>query len=257
MDRLDWIHVGFQADCIIGTFSEERTESQPLVVNVSIGLSTRSAGSHQRLDETVDYLSASGQVKFLLIACRFRLMETAAEAVASYLLAPPALGERRAQIDRVVVEMQKPRAMAPPATARLVIDRTGPLACARVEEKEFGTVDIIFETTEWGIYRLNIAPGKRIPLHVHDTMREEELILTEGLVAQGRVLRPGTAFRWPRRAAHEYVNPTQRYQTILCINSPPFIADDEIDVSGEPAEVRAEHFWPPRGPDGWSRPPGT
>ena len=45
-----------------------------------------------------------------------------------------------------------------------------------------GTVDVIHETREAGIYRLNVAPGRSIPLHVHRRMQESEMVITAGLL---------------------------------------------------------------------------
>jgi FolB domain-containing protein len=255
-EPLDWISIeNLQVHCIIGMFTEERTDSQPVVVNLRLGLSTRNAGRNEDLRGTVDYHALGGQVKFLLSTCRFRLIETAAETLAAYLLAPPALGERRSAVQRAVVEVHKPRAMPAPTTARLIIERDAAMFVPKIEAKSFGTVDVIFETPDWGIYRLNVAPGKEIPLHVHKKMREHELVLTSGLVARGQSLYPGTAFHWPHGAAHHYLNPTTEHQTILCVDSPPFIPEDEVEASGEPAEIVPEHVWAPRGADGWSTAP--
>ena len=101
-------------------------------------------------------------------------------------------------------------------------------------------VDVIHETREAGIYRLNIAPGKRIPLHHHLVMRESEMVLSEGLLCGDLPVPAGAVHRWPKGAKHSYDNPTERHQTILCVDSPRFIESDEIAVEGEPARVVPE-----------------
>jgi dihydroneopterin aldolase len=250
-DVLDWITIrDLQVDCIIGVFAEERTRAQPVAVTLRLGMSPRDVASSASLEETVDYLAIAGQVSFLLSACRFQLIETAARALASYLIAPPTLAERRAPIRRVAVEIHKPLALPSPATARLTIERVAGSEVMKIEQKGFGTVDVIHETAQSGIYRLNVGPGQEIPLHVHRTMEEHELVLTRGLISQGREIFPGTAFHWPRGAAHYYRNPTPLHQTILCVDAPRFIPEDEVEVTGAPAEVRPEHLWAPRDPLG-------
>jgi len=64
--------------------------------------------------------------------------------------------------------------------------------------------------------------------------------LSEGLFCQRRAVEPGTVHRWPKRAAHCYDNPTDRYQTVLCVDSPRFLEADEIAVEGEPDHVEPE-----------------
>ena len=251
MEALDWITIrNLRVDCVIGIFAEEDTRLQPVSVTLRLGLAPR-AHSSESLEDSVDYLAIAGQVSFLLAACRFRLLETAADALAAYLLAPPAPGDRRAPIRRVVVEIHKPNALPAPMTASLTIERVPAPERYRVEDKSFGTVDVIHEAAHSGIYRLNVAPGRQIPLHVHREMEEHELVLTRGIRCQGREVFPGTAFHWPRNAAHFYENPTAHYQTILCVDRPRFIPEDEVEVTGVlPAEVAPEHIWAPRDPHG-------
>ena len=80
---------------------------------------------------------------------------------------------------------------------------------------------------------------------MHRKMRESEMVLGEGLLCQGQPCPPGTVHRWPRGAAHTYTNPSDRHQTILCVDLPRFIPEDEIEITGEPADVPAEPPWGP------------
>lgn len=251
MEALDWITIrDLWVNCIIGIFAEEHTRVQSVVVTLRLGLSPRERGGAETLEHSIDYLAVAGQVTFLLGVCRFRLLETAAEALAAYLLAPPTLGERRAPIRRVVVEIHKPNALPAPTTAHLSIERAAAPNKLRIEEKSFGTVDVIHEGSDSGIYRLNVAPGSAIPLHVHQQMEEHELVLTRGVLCQGQEVFPGTALHWSRGAAHHYQNPTSRHQTILCVNRPRFMPEDEIEVTGPLAPLSPDHIWAPRDPQG-------
>ena len=117
------------------------------------------------------------------------------------------------------------------AIPSLEIEREAGFAPIGRETKPFGTVDVIFESRDAGIYRLNIAPGREIPLHQHRVMHESEMVLTRGLLCQGKPVAPGTVNQWPHGLAHYYRNPTRRYQSILCVDSPPFIEADEIPVA--------------------------
>lgn len=234
---------GLHVECVVGVYPEERQKVQPLTVDIEMMLSTEAAARSEKLGDTVHYALVADQIAFLLRSCRFRLIETAAHAISTYLLAPPTEGERRALIERVRLRLTKPGALAGRAIPSIEIERTAAWARVEVEEKDFGTVDIIHETKSAGIYRLNIAPGRGIPLHVHRRMKESEMILTEGLLVQGRPMPPGTVHRWPKGLAHRYDNPTDRWQSVLCVDSPPFIASDEIVVDGEPGDARAETAW--------------
>lgn len=232
-------------DCVVGVYPHERNASQPLRIDVEMRLCTEASAVKESLRATIDYAAVASQLVFLLRSCRFRLLETAAHVLARYILAPPAPDERRAPVDSVVVRLSKPGALRGFAIPSLEIERRADWSSFEVEHKPFGTVDIIHETKGAGIYRLNVAPGKGIPLHVHQQMRESEMVLSDGLLCQGQPCAPGTVHRWPRGAAHSYFNPTERHQTILCVDSPRFIPEDEIEVRGEPADVPAEPPWGP------------
>jgi dihydroneopterin aldolase len=237
----DWIRIrGLKVDCVVGVYPRERDMVQPLHLDADLCLDTEPAARRERLTLSVNYAAIGAQLAFLLRSCRFRMLETAAHALCSYLLAPPALGERRAQIARVKLTLTKPTALGGIAVPSLQIERD--VAWVRVghEDKPFGTVDVIHETRDAGIYRLNVAPHQEIPLHLHRVMQESEMVLSRGLYCQGKPVAQGAVHRWPKGAAHCYHNPTRRHQTILCVDSPAFVQDDEIAVEGEPAHVQAE-----------------
>ena len=241
---------GLEVECIVGVYPHERDVPQRLRVDLELEAPTEVAALHERLRDTVDYASIAGQAAFLLESCRFRLLETAAHALALLLLAPPAAGERRAPIERARITLTKPRALGGRAVPSITITRDAQWAKVLHETKGFGTVDVLHETREAGIYRLNIAPGRGIPLHVHRVMRESEMIVGDGLLCQGRPVAPGTVFRWPHDAPHRYDNPTERWQTVLCVDAPRFDPADEIEVDAPLAEVAPEPAWqrPPEAP---------
>ncbi len=233
-------------DCVVGVYPHERARAQPLVVDVELGLDTARAGASQRLRMTVDYAVVASQIAFVLQSARFYLLETAAHALTRLLLAPPALGEDRPRVQDVTLRLTKPGALGGKGVPSLVVHRTASDVRLDREDKPFGTVDIVHETREAGIYRLNVAPGRSIPLHVHRVMHESEMILGDELRLNGRHARPGEVYRWPHDVPHRYDNPSESWQSILCVDCPRFIPDDEIEVAGDAADVTPEpDFLPP------------
>ncbi len=234
---------GLLVDCVVGVYPQERDSVQPLLVDVELRLPTELAATRESLRSTVDYAATAAQLAFLLRSCRFRMLETAAHALARYLLLPSVSGET--QLESVLVRLTKPEALAGLAIPSVQIERGAAWAQFEIEDKPFGTVDVIHETKDAGIYRLNIAPGRHIPLHMHQQMQESEMVLGDGLLCQGQPCASGTVHCWPKGAAHLYHNPTERVQSILCVDAPSFIEQDEIEVRGEPADVPPEPGWGP------------
>ena len=242
---LDLIRIyGLELDCIVGLYSRERHTPQRLRVDVELELDTQPAAERGRLSATVNYASMAAQIAFLLRSCRFQLLESAAHVLARTLLAPPAPGERRAPIMRARVRLTKPEALGGAGVPSLEIVREAAWVQLAQESRRFGSADIIYQTHEVGIYRLNVAPRRGIPLHLHRHTHETELLLSEGLLCQGIPAPAGSLFRWPLSAPHLYENPTDRWQTILRVVVPPSGDSDELTVEGAPAAIAPESAWP-------------
>ncbi len=98
----------------------------------------------------------------------------------------------------------------------------------QTEKTKFGLVDTLLTTTSFGVYRLRIAPGLQIPNHTHHIMQEKEMVLTSGLQLNGNLLKIGSINLWDYKVPHCYENPTDKEQSLLCIDEPAFDANDEI-----------------------------
>lgn len=111
----------------------------------------------------------------------------------------------------------------------------------RQERKSWGSVLVLNEDSQslrsFGLYMLNVAPNAGIPMHFHRQMRESELVLDTGLFCGEESLLPGSVFRWGSRK-HEYRNASAATASVLCMDLPAFIPEDEIECSGPPPHVR-------------------
>lgn len=221
---------GLLTDCIVGVYPEERRTAQTLQVDLALFVDTRAAAAGAGLRASLDYARLAGEIRFLLETCRFRLLETAADALCSYILAPPAEDTPHAQVEAVSVRLIKPGALGGNPVPSLEIHRVREELALEVEEQAWGRVDVIHHGQDCGIYRLRVAPGRSIPTHVHRVMDERELILGPHLLVQGRPVAPGSAFRWPQNLPHRYDNPGKVEGSILCVDRPNFIPADEIEV---------------------------
>ena len=238
---------GLTTECVVGLYPSERTQKQQVIVNVELSFDTRPAGRGGGLGCSVDYARLSGELRFLLERCRFYMLEEAAEAMAAYILTAPRADAPRAQVERVRIEIKKPAALGDYAVPSVCICRSKDEYTFETETQVFGTVDIVFETSRYGIYLLNIAAGGTIPLHLHRIMEEHELILSEGLMLQGKPAKAGLAHAWPKDFPHVYANPTEEVRSILCIDRPKFIPEDEVVVDGEPGDlsgVPSDFYYP-------------
>lgn len=234
-----------RVDCIIGIYPDERVTPQPLQLDLALHLDTREA-ARGSLNVSVDYARLGGEIRFLLESCQFSLLESAADAIAKYVLAPPTPDVPRARPIAVDLRLAKPKALGGVGIPSLQISRRASEMQYEVEEKPFGQVDVIFELQDCGIYRLRVAPGCTLPTHIHRVMQERELILGDQLRLQDQPAIPGNAYRWPAQWPHRYENPSPVAQTILCVDRPCFIPADEIEVAppeGGCQTIEAESYF--------------
>lgn len=245
---LDTIEIrALHVNCIVGVYPGERRVPQPLEVDLALHLDTRRAGQGGSLRDTVDYARLSGELRFLLESCQFLLLETAADALCRYVLAPPTRDVERAPIEAVSLRLTKPHALDE-AVPSLTVRRTAAEVSLPVEDKPFGQVDVVHQSASCGVYRLRVAPGRSIATHVHQVMDEAEMVLGSELLLQGKRVAPGLAFRWARGVAHRYDNPSSIEQTILCVDRPRFLPEDEREVPAPPGglqPVTGVSYYPP------------
>jgi dihydroneopterin aldolase len=228
---------GMRFDCIVGLFGHERNMPQPVELDVTLHFDTRPAARQGRLHHTVDYSRILGELRFIMVAARFKLLESAAEAVAAWLLMPPSADVQRPQVDRVDVRLTKLLALSGAAVPMVEIQRDVSDYQFVTETKHFGYVDIVFETKECGVYRERIYPKTVLPTHVHQHLDESELVLGDGFLLQGEPVSAGMAHTWPRGFPHRYENTTAIEQSFLCIDRPAFIPTDEVEVDVPTAQL--------------------
>lgn len=103
MDRI--IIRELRVRCIVGTLPAERVTPQEVVVSLEIGTDLAPAARSGDLAHTIDYAALAQQARELVVAGRYRLLETMAEDLARCALQ----SELAAQV-RVTV--RKPAAIA-------------------------------------------------------------------------------------------------------------------------------------------------
>jgi 8-oxo-dGTP pyrophosphatase MutT (NUDIX family) len=188
----------------------------------------------------VDLASTMEQIAFML--ARVPLPPSLAaicHALARLLMAPalPGLhfvsGKVLSRVSRVILDARA-TSSSDSCTHFLRTNLTDPGFEYKKEINAWGTVDIVYETTEagelWqdtGLYMLNIAPGKEIPMHWHPIMRECESIIHPGLESQSEPLVASSIRSWGYNA-HYYLNKSALWATVLCCDTPHFTPNLEV-----------------------------
>lgn len=215
-----------QVDCVVGVYGPEREVPQRLCIDVELYLTPRAAAGG--LETTVDYARLAGDLRFILDACRFRLLENAAEAMARYILLAPTADAPRAQVQAVTLRLRKPQALGGLAVPGIRIHRQASDCVIPSERRGDMTIETVFLSSGQGIYRVCLAPGASIPPRSLRHTEEQELILGRGLLVQGQPAVRGTALRWPLQWPRAYANPGSTGQSLLRICRPCWSPEDEV-----------------------------
>ncbi len=229
---------GLTVDCIVGVYRRERVAAQPLRLDVALFLDTREAAVGGALAHTVHYGRLAGELRFLLEAGRFELLESAAETVCRYVLAPPTPDAPRVQVRAATVRLTKPAALTGNAIPSLQIHRTVEEMAYASEETSFGGVDILHEGAGYGVYRLRVKPHGAAHSRLQRQAEGDELVLGAGLLLLGKPVQRGTAFHWPRGFSRSYENSSSLEQTLLCVDRPRLASTEELAEEAAPSSSR-------------------
>jgi len=148
---------GLEIDCIVGVRPLEREREQRVHIDLALGMDLSKAGRTGRIALTCDYDQIAEEVLAMLRFRRYHLIEMATEELTAMLLGVhPAL-------ERVDIRLDKPAALDGRARAASVeITRTRAAFPPSRKTVSFGSVEVILETREAGLYLFSIDPGRAL-----------------------------------------------------------------------------------------------
>ena len=97
---------GLRIDCVVGVYSFEREQPQPVIMDIELDYDVAAAASSDEVGDAVDYDRVAEGVEELVERREFHLIEAMAEETADMLLG------QHASVQRVRLEVRKPNAVA-------------------------------------------------------------------------------------------------------------------------------------------------
>ena len=216
-----------RVDCVVGLLPQERNTHQTILVDAILYLERRPNLFGDAISTTVDYSVLAGVIRFVIIYGKFRLLETAIEAIAHVVLGPPAVDRSGARPLAVDLTLRKPGAI-PAAVAAVSVRRFTDELHYSQELNHYGLVQVLSENRDCSIVRLCIPPKTAVPAHYHPNMEEAELVMSDGFLLQGKPVTAGLAHEWPQNFVHCYFNDTEEERSLLCLNRPNFDPEEEV-----------------------------
>lgn len=105
-------------DCIVGVHPHERVTPQPVVLNIELDYDFAPAAASDAIVDAVNYDEVVADVRGLLIARKFQLIETMAEEAVALLLS------RHSRVSVVRLDITKPSAVPGAVGSFVRIDRS-------------------------------------------------------------------------------------------------------------------------------------
>lgn len=195
--------------CVIGVHPEEKIRTQALNIDVKLFLDARPAALSGILARTVDYSLVAKQISFILTHSRFRLLESAAEALAVFLLSP--LDPEGDLIQAVEIEIHKPEALQGLAIPSIRIFREQADRASWI--KTASPFGILFQVPEAVMERRLVPAGGELFCDESDDLA----LMTEssGLMLGGNVLTIGSCFKSTQRIV--LANPLDEDRSVLAV----------------------------------------
>ncbi len=208
---------GLEVECVVGIYPREKLNPQPLELGVSLFLDTREAVRTNSLTRSVDYAALSAELTFILQNARFKLLETAAEALCHYILSPPVGLVERAPVIGVTVLLKKPKAFGGAMVPSLKITRHRQEVRAYWDSSAQGRLYMIHESLDSRLFRLHVPAYGETPAFTHDAGVAAEMPGAMGLFLDEEPLKPGMALNFAEGSVRSYRNPTGHDVSLLCI----------------------------------------
>jgi len=160
---MDWIELtSFEFDTIIGILPKEREVTQPLAVEISLGLDLEKAGTVESLSDSINYARVQDVIMFVSREGRWHLIEALALAICRILLAEPSKEENQAPVDVVDLTIRKPKILAPISIPGVRIKRDREWFQVDSEMPDAGVEVLpLAQTLNTWVWRVNLASGAK------------------------------------------------------------------------------------------------
>lgn len=151
-----------KVDCIIGILPHERGTLQPVILDIKLVLDLTAAAENEEIRRTVDYAVVSSQVKFILEKSKFELLETAALAICSWLVAPVPSAHLYC-VDSAEVRIRKPLSLEGNGIPQICIQRFSRDIKVESHPAKGVIQDVVFKTEKFAVIRVHQIGSSDIP----------------------------------------------------------------------------------------------
>ncbi len=230
--------------CVVGLYPREKLTPQPLVLQLKLYLDTRRAVSENSLRHTVDYAALAGEIRFILQHARYLMLETAADALASYLLAPASPDAARAPIKAVDLTIEKPHALPGRTVASVRVRRQAGEYTPRLLQEAPEHVEVLHHHADCTLFRMTLLPQSRTQSFTQPRATMAEMPLSSGVLCNARPAPVGAGHIWQPGEMRSYTNPSTEVRTLLGVSRDALELIEWHPVGVSAPEPMILHYYP-------------
>ena len=149
-----------ETTCIIGILDQERQNRQRVIASLAVSFDTSKAVRSCSIDDTLDYAVLANAAQFILDKACFNLLETAADALARFVIA----NYRQLMIDKVQVTLDKPDILADNMFPRLTLDYRAQDFFSIYQTHDYGRQEIIQDNNDCVIKLYHLKAQQTVTL---------------------------------------------------------------------------------------------
>ncbi|MDQ3233067.1 MAG: dihydroneopterin aldolase [Pseudobdellovibrionaceae bacterium] len=204
----------FVVPCTIGIYPEEKLRTQPLRLHLVLYLDTSTAAKSGQLSQSVDYAALIKEINFILTQGHFRLIESAAEALPSFILSTHPTDILRASCEAVQVEIVKPEALRGLSIPSIRVFREQSEA---VSTQDIPTWDMIFASPETSLFRGIVPPQTNLRPWLPGWNVTAVMAGSAGLQVAGRALTAAEELSGEELGEQFLANDTEQPRSFLAL----------------------------------------
>lgn len=230
--------------CVVGLYPREKITPQPLVLQLKLYLDTRRAVSENSLRHTVDYAALAGEIRFILQHARYRLLETAADALAAYLLTPASPDAARAPIKAIDLTIEKPHALPGRTVASVRVRRCAGEYAPRLLEEAPEHVEVLHSHADCTLFRMTLLPQSRTQSFTQPNATMAEMPLGSGVLCNSRPAPVGAGHIWQAGEMRSYTNACAEIRTLLGVSRDVLESIVWHSIGATAPEPTILHYYP-------------
>lgn len=226
---------------ILGCAKAEREKCQDIAVDLELFIDTSHAGKTGELRDCLDYVRILGELRFIMKYARYYLIETAAQDLCKFMLAPRLSKHDQVSPDAIILKITKPHALSGFAVPALKVTRSfQDMEYASQKNKPYGMQRVLVDSCDVRLAKVVITPGASLS----KAPRSAVMALSAGLTFEATNQKLSDGDVLTEAQSGKLFNDSEQEQTILVLQTKDKHPYETTEDSKSTQMSRSNYFEP-------------